>query len=740
MLSTLLLATGALVPSGDHAALHPAGANLFFEAPDLTGARAAYTDIAAARFAADEEIGGFLSQLLGREQETLTLGSLVELGLATLGEDLALPGAEMLELTRGLAAFSVSLSGLDLDGAATELAASGEELSPELEERLGGVELRGVMDFESEDLAVRAAAIIRAEAGADEASGSGWVQRSGGEGWTTHSMLDAEPELALWLRQEGARLDFAFTLEHAPERPTEVAASLLEDPSFRTSAAALPASEGLVVYRSYSSLEDLDELPALVQWVPTLGEFVPTEVGPLVGRLFPAGHGLARTELVDGRFHIDEFGSLSSERSSPILGRGPITRESYRHVPFDAVSAWAMTLDREGVTELLLGSLADLGVEDPELMLAAFEDDHGFRPDRDLIGAIGGDAVLYTLPFTGVGLPKLFLSVELEDPERFNTALERLAELAVEQGEGLVTVSQRPYRKRPFYSFSPAQGPGDLLPTGSGPADMLGSFLSVQAAVGVLDDRALISYNGSWVKREMRRWLSRDGVEPYAPEILGEGPLPEGLFDHAVTDWGAIVGGLYDGLVGLLPLLGQGLGEPLPFAPEDLPSSERFLVHFEPTVSWSRAVEGGVLKHRESSLGPEMPWLLSAATVGAVASFFDVAAPDTPEPLLVEEPERSPSVESGTPLERAEADLGTIKLALVVCASDQGRYPADLASLKRPSKNFPEAYLSAGSSLTDPWGNDYRYTVDAEGREFQLWSLGPDGVDQGGEGDDLVAR
>ena len=48
-------------------------------------------------------------------------------------------------------------------------------------------------------------------------------------------------------------------------------------------------------------------------------------------------------------------------------------------------------------------------------------------------------------------------------------------------------------------------------------------------------------------------------------------------------------------------------------------------------------------------------------------------------------------------------------------------------------------YLAADSVPKDPWGNEFRYkSPGEEGREYDLWSAGPDGAD--GTGDDLMAE
>jgi hypothetical protein len=736
MLTHLFLVASLAAP-GDHAALHPAGANLYFEVPDITAARDAYGSTGLARLVADEEVAGLLSQLLGREQEQVGLGTLAGLGVDAVGEMLPVPGAEMLSLMGDLHAASLSVSGLELDGLTGELLASGESPSEELSRRASRAELRGVMDFRTPEAAARVATIIRAEGSSETGSpamgewrrsATGDLATDGAGTWSVHVLEGSAPRLSFWLREVGTRIDFAVGFEQELDGPAAIGTPLTEDPAFAASFGRLPEGEGLVVLEEYSSIGDLGELPALAQMVPGLGAMLSSDLGPVFARLLPGGRGATRTRLVGDRFVTDEFeAALAGTDGARLLGRAPLAADTYRLAPGDAAAAWAMTLDREGLNDLLVATLTDLGGADPEAFLSAFEDDHGFRPDRDLIGAIAGDAVLYTMPFTGLGLPKVFLAVELRDPDAFARTLERVAALAADEGAGLVIVEQRPYRKRPFFSFTPTVGIEDL----TGDLGMLSGLISAQVAVGVLEDRALLSYNASWAKREMRRWLTRDGVPPH-PMAAEGAELPTGAYDHAVTDWGGLLASIYEGARGLLPMVADSL----PFAPEDLPSPEVFTRHLRPTVSWSRVVDGGVHTHTESSLGPELSWILGAGSVGAALTFFDLGG----EADFEDRARELRDDDLLDPAELTRANLDVVRMGLQVHVAAKGRYPARLEELRQSVEGFPEGILRPEQELLDGWGHPLHYEADAEGATYRLWSVGPDGVEQFGEGDDILDR
>jgi len=82
---------------------------------------------------------------------------------------------------------------------------------------------------------------------------------------------------------------------------------------------------------------------------------------------------------------------------------------------------------------------------------------------------------------------------------------------------------------------------------------------------------------------------------------------------------------------------------------------------------------------------------------------------------------------------RAEADVGNLSTALRLYEIDNGRFPASLQDLLQApagASNWRGPYLEKGIPL-DPWNREYQYrfpgTKNPQG--FDLWSLGPDGVE-----------
>ncbi len=91
---------------------------------------------------------------------------------------------------------------------------------------------------------------------------------------------------------------------------------------------------------------------------------------------------------------------------------------------------------------------------------------------------------------------------------------------------------------------------------------------------------------------------------------------------------------------------------------------------------------------------------------------------------------------------RAKADIGTLSKSLQLYKVDNFQYPSSDQGLKalvsKPTiAPVPKNYKSKGyinKLPKDPWGNDYLYLSPGQHDEFDLYSLGADGV-VGGEGE-----
>lgn len=92
----------------------------------------------------------------------------------------------------------------------------------------------------------------------------------------------------------------------------------------------------------------------------------------------------------------------------------------------------------------------------------------------------------------------------------------------------------------------------------------------------------------------------------------------------------------------------------------------------------------------------------------------------------------------------ARTTLRGVEQALELFFYEYDRYPEDLDELLSPPPPLgnpdgePEEYLD--ESPRDPWGNVVIYNYLEDEDDFDLYSMGPNGEDDGGEGDDVLPR
>lgn len=741
LLSPLFPVLCLLNLGGGHADLHPSNANLYFEIPDIKAAISAYESAPFAQLFRDEHVRSFLGGLMDRDPEEVSLGELIDLGMSELRDDLPFVGVQVLELLPKVERVSFSISGIELDGLTREIQAAQGEWSPELLRRSQGVRARVVMDFDSLEAGQEAAELIQAQVEKLEPTTRSEVKAEStlefGDQpltWNFYGFTEEETTFALWTGFHGTRLVLGSGLNLNQTDLLPTTEPLSSSDSYRDSTGRIRGEGGVTVLESYVHLTGLRELPRLLDLAGNLPANIKSAATLVQETLLPGGtvRSRSQTRLVASRFVSETFRHESkSEDKLHFHGAKAVTRESFDLAPTDAVGVWATNLDKAGIHEFVLQSLADLSGSRPEDVLLTLEADYGFRPDRDLIAPLGGQLVFYTMPFTGIGMPKLYVAVELEDHEAFARGMEGLGNYLSAVGEGAVDFRSKPYRKFPFMSLTPGEGLEQMTSEmdSQGMANWAPALISVALAVGVLPDRAIFSLSNMYTKREMKR-LQKDGdADRYV--VLPEGAdFPADALSYGRTDWGTILGGIYDSIRGFLPLIEQGIGEELPFEIEDMPPSSVFSKYFQPTVSWDRRVEGGVYELRESSFGPEIPALFGALIAAAIGASSETVVADiesTPDEVH----------EGAGPEETTIETLRELKIAIVVYKSEVGTYPAALSNLLDETQNFPDGFLADGALPVDAWGRAFEYAPPEGDAAYRLWSRGPDGVDARGAGDDV---
>ena len=81
--------------------------------------------------------------------------------------------------------------------------------------------------------------------------------------------------------------------------------------------------------------------------------------------------------------------------------------------------------------------------------------------------------------------------------------------------------------------------------------------------------------------------------------------------------------------------------------------------------------------------------------------------------------------------------LSEVATRLEVFRIDVGHYPAQLDELLKPTTNYPRGYMGQDALPVDGWGRSLAYRAAVDGASYGLWSLGENGEDERGDGDDV---
>ncbi|MCP3917892.1 MAG: hypothetical protein GY711_20285 [bacterium] len=729
---------GASVASG----LHPGDAVLYFEIPDVQALTGAYEASALGRLLADADVQAAIGAVMGIDSyDPLDELSALYDGAVERGE---LPPIKSVFL-EPLERLSFSLSAKDGQIGPILRAMEGGVL-PEGEDDVAGY-LRGHLglqvgfEFRS-DIAAReytqfVLGLLEGQ-GAELAHETHTLAADHGVRVTTaNTGAEALPELRLF--DDGKRVVLLAGIHSTGaclERLGGGGESIAASGALARGARHLSSSSGTTVFEGFSLIGD--QLMRSID-VPDIGPLIDIAeglFGPMLTMITRGGHW--RVQLRGGRFVTEGFHATPANGPlDGLLASAPVPEGDFDLVHPEAIVGWVAHLDRAAVIRAI--EAAGGGAE----RMDGIEDAFGFRPDRDLVEPLGS-AVAWSLPpiKSLLAAPPLMVSVGLRDSNTFTRGVEGLFALLAAEARDEVAVRETTYRDMRMFTIE-FTGEADL-DIGL-PIDPMGFF---KPTVVVMEDRVFLTTLPSHAKREIRRLIKG---QPKRHPLLAEGSFPTGASEVGFADWVSFLGKMYDGLVPLASMAEDMVGE-LPIDLASLPKSKVFTPFFQPATRWERRVEGGVLHHAESSFGPETPLAIVLGAVGGAAwvlpsmSGSESGPGDlSPEVRVVDRAEASDAPvapDAPQPLDSAQRThgrLAEVRVAITVYQLDQGGLPSKFADLAQPTTNYPKGFLPSGSvPPKDGWGRDLRY-APAE-TTFKLWSIGPDGVDQDGAGDDILSQ
>lgn len=541
----------------------------------------------------------------------------------------------------------------------------------------------------------------------------------------------------LWVLRAGGLLALGGGSSRPGElllRSTGKAPSALESAGYRHLTERLGDRSGTTVVRACIEVVDL---------VAALRSAIPMEVVNLTF-FEPCARSIWRTGIENGRFVTETLALPAGEHNlvAQCISHQPVPETIWKYIPAEAMGVYATTINAQRLFGMILDGLQADFSEAHVSKLSKLEEQYGFSLEGDVLASMGSGAAGYVLPLSGImGPPGMALVVELDDTERFQKGLEGLLKFLEDQSGGEFKVQYRPYREVPLWTFS---------------FENTGAPIPISPSLVIQEGHLFATLTSQRAKKEIKRLQdlaapaeptaaeapAENGAEPAPPAIhVVRSLAPSDATAVGYMDWAQLFGGAYDGGKALLALMGGGLN--LPFDPMLLPEGELFTQFYEPSFSWTRVSEDAVYSRGESSLGPEA--VLGVIGIGGVAALAVqevIGSKPAPQPTstakVVETVAEPVALDPAAQLDATRESLRFLATRLAVYKLEVKRYPGRLEDLLLPTGTFPRGFLDGRELPRDAWKNAFSYSASADGSGYRLWSMGPDGVDQSGEGDDLV--
>lgn len=757
-MSLLALALAAAqAPSAAPQHLHPDGVEFVMVLPGIQPVLDAFGNTALARTLADEELHEVLGDVVGGgPMDPVDL-------LAQQWRDLGGAVPPILDLHEGFRSVSLSVDpGADGGFSLSSLAQAAEGATS-----VSDLKVRLVIDFQDEAsgeaVARRLDATLRGVQADDLPTRAVSLAGDGGAFGSPRLTVVEFPDLGDDVKGHfvhgGTRAVMAIGVDDIDEEILRLSHAAPDAFSSEIEAgrAKLGAAEGTTLmevyippYAGLSAAMEAADGPEAMMFAGPIATMTEMLFGALGTAMYRGGHW--RVDIRgDGRYLTKGWIPGSPPLASlQMIGGAALDPSSLTLAHPDALVTSVASFEPKQLLDLLVQLPQGANGEDLEEVMVDMDTRFGFRLDRDLIEPLGG-SISYSLPKLRslLSAPNLMAVATLDDREAFTRGMDGL--MAMMKEAGRLDSQRTDYRGATLYTLSL-----DALTGGDGGMQSIAlpvdpSTIS-RPTLTVMEDRVLLSTLPSHAKREVRRVAkltkAGEGAELHAGLSAVEVPGAATMVSSA--NWPVFYGNLYTQLRALAPVLlslaedgydaaGADSDLPLPFKLDSLPEMDLLTRHFAPSErSWVK-VEGGLVDTSVSSLGPELPVLL-------VGAGFYLSIMVTEQALLIDDVEFGQNEEAG--LEDVEVvvevssgsematktQLVSLGVAIQVYRLDHSNaFPASLVELTKSEGDQPP-YLSG--ALEDGWGRAVRYRVTEEG--CRLWSLGPDGVDQEGEGDDLL--
>ncbi|GJM21894.1 MAG: hypothetical protein DHS20C15_18090 [Planctomycetota bacterium] len=453
--------------------------------------------------------------------------------------------------------------------------------------------------------------------------------------------------------------------------------------------------------------------------------------------------GLDAIELIGSVSSIADNGRIHSTNvvrvnesatglvSAMAAGGGLIDPSVFGTIPADCLSASASGIGTELVQmfDFIMETGRSFAPEEfagVEGMIAGALGGRSLRDD--ILANMQDQVVSMTVPGTGFpGTPNSIVSVGMARPDDFVAAVSNLIAFAStmldDSGAGMsVSLKEGEHAGTSFFELDLSQTPL--------------AAMGVSPALSVRDGRITFSDNSGRLRGFLDGGMNdgpRLGSDPRFKAFAGALAMEGDLVTLSYSDTPSNFSTMYAQVSGFAPMLPMMMGSvQLPIDFSKLPREKSITQHLDIALAGGYRTESGMFVQRSESSFSALEMLPLLAVAGLIG--FGQAEGIEP---VIEAPEVDPA-------DVARGDLRELKASMTVYKIGTGDYPSSLDELVRPLEDFPEGAYTASDTLpSDPWGGAYRFSMEPSpsrsGRIMpKLWSMGPNGIDESGEGDDVV--
>ncbi len=467
-----------------------------------------------------------------------------------------------------------------------------------------------------------------------------------------------------------------------------------------------------------------------------------TEYIPTVDRIFDMS-GLAALkavsgagEAVDGVAHSRMFSLVEGPRTG-LLAAAPSNALDLSHlksVPKDATSLSLSQFDFSAIYDFAMNVFKEV---DEKEFNSAMEQLKGFEAmiggqdkplniRNDLVGNLGPEFMFVSPPSSSAMVPSILAMIEVKDATVAVDALTKVINFAGQQSGGEVSMKTIDYKGTPIHQV-----------------DIQGTPLPISPCFAVKDKFLVFALSTGDLKKQLRSAekaeadiTSKEDFQRFWSKVPKEGVTSLSYSDVKVQ-----VESGYGQVSTYLPMLNAMGDIELPIDPALLPQQEALTKHLFGSLTYSVKTEDGDLVEGYGPFGSEIVGAVLSTAVGAGAIVAVRAAKEEMGHVapVTSDAGAAPRPVESQPIDLVRQDLGNLKAGVTIYKLQHNQaIPERLEQILEPSADYPQGCIGSEKLPIDPWGNAYLYKKTETG--FVIWSIGPNGQDEGGAGDDIAVK